>query len=183
MDLTKTGWFGRVEISGLSQVMKLEGSIQQMIPQIMMHLIQAKSRVNGEGNKTIHITFGDSPLSDARVEELRKAQELAASIPAEYHTEEPTPMPGEDMLTMAHRLHAVDSYPPAIAMWYARQAFGYGVDPETEKWANDSKAQLFNKLNASDRAAESADPTEYAALKAYMQETYPKLFATMTPRR
>jgi hypothetical protein len=183
MDVKVTGWYGRLKIDGIAGATKLDGSIVSMLGQIMLHLTQAKARTNGEGSKIITITLSDAPITDDSIEIAEAAAKLEAAILAEgIEIDYPKPLDGEDMLTMAQRLQHAEGYNAGTAMFHARDAFGYGPDPDLAKWQADSKVRAFIRLNASDRAVEQADPQEYQRLKNYTRETYPKFYAMMTIR-
>lgn len=184
MDIHKAGWHSRLTITGNSQEFRFEGSWLAIMKQVSESLINLNPRVLADGNKGFSLEVSTSPITSARVEELRKEQEVAALLEvSESDLCQWKPLDGEDMAAMTLRLvRTVPMHYPEADFW-ARDAFGYPPDPNMQKRLNDPKVLRFLKLDASDRAAQEADPKEYESLKGYIRETYPDYYQHLNPKR
>lgn len=184
MDMQKPGWYGRVEISGSSRDITFEGSPRDIILRLTQELIQLNPRTMASGAKTINLTLSTQPIDDAGIQTLQLTSEVTKMILGESGPgDRIMALPDESYLEMVKRLNQQDGMSATESIFWARDAFGYGPDPDFDRRTNDPKVFRFNKLNASDRAVEEADPREYESLKTYVRDTYADWFQTIVCRR
>lgn len=180
MDIRLPNWHGTVEIAGIGGRTPMQGSIMQMLAQLLPILTQAKSRTDSSGAKIINITFSDQPITEATQAEMRETR-AAEGLLSEKESARFQPLPGEDMLSMKKRLMN-EGVMEWMADMDARIAFDYGPDESQLAFSQDERVARFIYLNLSDARFNAADPQEYMTLKRYVQQTYPGQSKSITFR-
>lgn len=182
MDPHKTGWHGRLVISGNSTEWRFEGSYISIMREITNQLTSVNPRALASGAKSIIIDFSTQPITSASLEQERKVREIEDMLLAQNPVMMDTNRrEGESFDGMIARLMQEEGIDEANANYFACEAFG--IDQTARlMWMGDPRAQAFRRLNASNRAFEEADPKEYESLKHYCQSTHPEFYARMTLR-
>jgi hypothetical protein len=165
-------------VSG-QKALELKGTVVQIQRQFLAHLLTVTPRDLKEG-KSITLRMADKPM------EL--GQKTSAEIEAEAWShiqiderDSSTPLPEESYESYRDRLIA-GGMAVAAAEFFAADWFGQLQDVQTVRWMHDQKAQRFTQLNSSKTEYESALPSEYETLKAYVQREYPERAAQITFR-
>lgn len=181
MDLRRDGWFGRLTLNGKtilvddSKNMVSSGSIMRIVSDALKSLGPERTR----GSTTIQLTLSNESLTESRIAELNRANEVEQMI--EGSADEGLPRHNESYEEYHQRLLALE-FSPAAAEMIAGDWFNRPVNPETSQWLNDPKAIRFRELNSRDEAYEAALPSEYDSLKSYVTHQFPNMLTGITFR-
>jgi len=182
MDLKDESWYAQLQINGIHTPINESGSIVSIISQMAAHIKSANTpRTRDKG---FAILFSTSPFGADKA--LREAESLIHEIASSLDTsaDESIPLPDEGIGPYIIRMQDA-GYDELTTHMLASDWFGGPDNPALAlglQWINDSRAQRFRQLNASQEAFESAMPNEYATLKHYCRETYPEQYSRLTLR-
>ena len=174
MDIRRDGFFATLSVNGrLIELQLQRGAIMSLVGEALKALTSERSRLTADGDLEIMLRIRNKPFDTSKNGALilGKAEELAALLDTQHG--EDMPAPNESYEEYYARLIAGD-YTTAAAEYIAAQWFDREVNPTTTLWLNDPKAIRFRVLNSRDEEFEAALPSEYDALKHYVQTTYPE---------
>lgn len=177
MDIKSPGYFGRLEVSGIAMPNEATGSVLEILTRLTADLRQLTPRIT-HGAKTLTITISSQPITSESIESSTRATSIMTGIDDSLTTRE-LPHQTETLEEHINRLIA-DNYPEETARYLAHDAAGIPYDnSDFIAWSTNSRAIRWRQLNASEHAADSADPEEYAWLKGYCKTRYPSYYAAM----
>lgn len=165
MDMRQTR-YATVAVTGVAEAPRLTGSMIELLQQMAVLL-----RASRAGDVTIRISTSSERL------EATGGSPAALATPAGEVLVAPDPLLDEDYESYCERLERL-GFGEVMSVWHANEAFAR----VQVAWAGDSRAARFIHMNASSRQFERADPSEYAALSRYVEDTYPALFSGLTLR-
>lgn len=182
MDIKKPGYYGRMSVSGIAIPFDSTGSVMEIITSSLAHLRTLNPRTLASGSKSLTIQISDRPVVGSALDSAVALTEISAALDT-THVSTESPHPGETLADFQLRLVRL-GYSSVMATVLAGDAFGYdNTNAKLTRWIEDEKAVRFRYLNASERAAEEADSSEYAILKSYCQEHFAEFLEHMHVRR
>lgn len=173
MNMFEEGWFGQLSISGVSQPIKAEGIISDVIGNLMDQLQKMNPRELADG-KEISLVLRNREFATMSKDTLafkKKVAEVEDGLIG--ITDEGMPLPSElyEQFYDRQRARGMNHY---SAEWLANEWFARTQNPALTAWLSDPRAELFRKLNSVNKAYEAATPTEYESLKRYVMENHPE---------
>lgn len=178
MNLNDSIWHASILVSG-QKALDCKGTIMQIQRQFLAHLLAVTPKDLKDG-KSIVLRISDRPI-DAGQKTVAEIESEAWSHIQLDERDSSKPLAGEQYESYRDRLIA-EGMAVASAEFFAADWFGQMQDVQTLRWMSDSKAQRFAQLNASKTEYESALPSEYETLKAYVMKEYPERASQMTFR-
>lgn len=174
MDIRSSGYFASLRVSGLSDSRNYEGSISEIIRQIMVDLVGINLRINAQGQKSIEISI--SNVSRSVGSEVTMIQKMAKEIESQLVYEiNPNDFPRENESYDSYVMRQIteESCTPTTAYYMAQEHFGIEMPEIHRKWLSDSKVERFIQLQSSTKSYQSALPNEYRELMNYIKSEYP----------
>ncbi len=179
MDIRKPTWHGQLSITGIGTPSNYQGSVVEMLSQVLRDLNSTNPRAMADGQKEIIIRIRNTPYGMIKTTgDLDRVMDVEAGLIAQDGL---TPNDGETMEQFFVRLCESGHTEPA-ADFLARDWFDQPQSLEMLNWLNDPQAQRFRQLNYDNNAFESAAPQEYAILKHYVVSNFPAMVASLTFR-
>lgn len=181
MDMQTEKWFSQIQLSGVGQPINTQGSLSQIIGVFLKTLKSTRPRKLADGIE-IKLLIRETPFPDSK-DNSTSILDLAIQLESQLDLSNETtgPNPDETFEEFLSRLISTGMIPSAAEMiacdWFNRQP-----DPDLLNWMADSKAIRFRQLNSVQLEFEKALPSEYAELKIYVTQTYPKFCRNITFR-
>lgn len=180
MDISNAKLFGQIQVSGIGEPTNIEGTVQGIVRQFVIHLNQATPRKLSSGRKEITLMISDQPFTNTKAEsEQARLNEVVSGI--DFSNSIRGPLPSESFEEF-YQFLASQINNDIAAMQVACDWFDRPQDPDLMNWLNDPKVTRFIRLNVSNEEFQNAMPLEYDTLKAYIISTYPKFVSNLTFR-
>lgn len=180
MDIKRSDWYGQATISGLSEPLRLRGSIFSITQEFVRALITLSPRASASGAKTISLTLSTQPISEQSLADQKRCEEVLSMLDESLVTHE-APLEGEDAIHFTARLCKA-GYPLATAKLLAADSFGYELSADDDKWLTDPQAIRFRAIHSSQTSHDAADPHEVAILESHCRRYYPTYVKAMRLR-
>lgn len=180
MDIRNRDFHFQLQVNGVAQPINLHGSVTRSFSEALHRLIGLASKPNADGLR-FTLICGDRPFGEVKAEDSPQTKLLAelnrsldANPTAQQQLSESQPRASESFEEFFARLRTDLEMSESAALFIACDWFGRAQDSQLVRWLSDPKVARLIELNTRTAAFESALPSEYATLKAYVLAEFPE---------